>query len=134
MNIPSEDIKNILVSQLGYTFGGDLFIALMPSEPDTCVVIMDTPGRDPDLTMDGRDGIKYDRPSVQIIARANSYPDGYKALQDIKDVLHGRQGAEFNGAKYTVIRAVSDIAQLKWDENNRVQVNLNFALQRTATT
>lgn len=133
MRPPSRDIAAMLEDEYGYVFGTDIFVARQPSEPDEVVTVYDTPGSSPALTLGGRSDSDYSYPSVQVRLRtpAPSYPDGYQALENIKEALHGRQGEVRQGVKYELIAASSDVAQLDYDDNNRAQLVLNFALQRT---
>jgi len=76
MNAPSEDIKDMLIAEsgLGLTFAQNLFIGKEKTDPDQIVVIYDTFGGMPDLTMDQQ---TYERPSIQIKVRSRDYSQGY---------------------------------------------------------
>jgi len=128
---PSKHVVNMLVSSLGYTFGTDIFIGAMPTEIGECAVVTDTGGVAPDLTFGGSTAPLYERPTVQVLARAARYDTAYAKLENIKEVLHGRQGEVQEGVKYTVIEVSSDIARLGQDENSRWRFTLNFSLQRS---
>ena len=131
MNIPSEDIKDMLVaeSDLNLTFNTNLFIGRMPAKPREAVVIIDYHGYPPDL---GLNSVGYERPNVQIVIRDNDYNVGLKLAQDIKDSLHGRSQQTWNGALYSVITCLGSPAPLGWDENGLIQFSINFNLQRRA--
>jgi len=130
MNIPSEDIKDMLEdeSSLGLTFATNLFIGREPSQPDDCVTIFDTYGFPPLLTLDGKDAYYY--PSVQILVRNSSYTTGLELIQDIRTVLHGKGPETWNATLYTVIYCSSGPALRDWDENNRAHFIINFNMNR----
>ena len=129
MNAPSEDIKDMLeaVSSLGLTFGTDLFIAFEPDNPDECVTLFDTTGRQPALSMDGS---TYERPSLQVRVRSNSYENGWDLIENIKNSLHGRAQESWNGTLYSIIYTASGPAMLDYDEQSRVRFIVNFDMQR----
>jgi len=130
MNAPSVDVKDILEadSSLELTFSTNLFIGKAPVTPADCVVIYDTPGWPPQLTL--TPGENYYYPSIQIMVRANHYIEGWDLINDIQVSLHGRSHETWNGTLYTVIRCTSEPALLNWDEKNRAQFVVNFDLQR----
>lgn len=129
MNVPSEDIKDMLVtdSGLGLSFATNLFIGVEPYSPKNCVTIFDTYGQPPDLGLTNQG---YERPAIQIRVRNKSYIDGWALANDIKDLLHGRNHETWNGTLYTVIYCSSGPALLDWDDNNNARFIVNFNLQR----
>ncbi len=131
MNIPSEDIKDMLVAEsaFDFTFNTNLFIGRMPAKPKKVVVIIDTHGFSPDL---GLDSVGYERPNVQIVVRDTDYSVGLSLAQDIKDSLHGRAQQTWNGTLYSVITCLGSPAPLGWDENGLISFSINFNLQRRA--
>lgn len=139
MNAPSEDIKDLLNddSDLGLTFGTDLFVSDMPDTPDACVCIYDSGGYDPDVH------IQYERPTVQVRIRGGRGPGAYQAAheqaQEIRDFLiglwaGGAAAMTVNGARYVGIWCVGDVNALGYDENHRPEMTVNFRLHRTAAS
>lgn len=129
MNVPSEDIKDMLEaeSSLGLTFATNLFIGKEPSSPDDCVTIFDTFGSPPQLTLDNQ---KYENPSIQIRVRSVDYKTGWNLIADIVDVLHGQAQKTWNTTLYSVIYATNSPALLDWDDNDRCRFIVNFNIQR----
>lgn len=129
MNIPSEDIKDMLVAEsiFDLTFNTNLFIGRMPAKPNNVVVIIDSYGYPPDL---GLNTVGYERPNVQIVIRNSNYTTGLELAQDIKDSLHGRSQQIWNGTLYSVITCLGSPAPLGWDENGLASFSINFNLQR----
>lgn len=130
MNLPSEDIKDLLTSDsfLDLEFGRNLFIGKEPLQPDICVTIFDVSGSAPDLMMDARYG--YQRPQIQIRVRANDYTVGARLIQDIFDSLHNKGNLEINSTFYTVIRASTSPFFFDWDDKNRSRFVVTFETQR----
>jgi hypothetical protein len=129
MNAPSEDIKDMLLaeSDLGLELGRNLFIGKEKTDPDTIVIIYDTFGGMPDLTMDGQ---TFERPSVQIKVRSRDYTIGYNLINEIYLLLHGRAHETWNGTIYELIRAINSPAHYDWDDRSRARFIVNFNLQR----
>lgn len=127
MNPPSIDIKDILEAAGIGTYGTDLFVSTIPERPDAAVGIIDTAGLSP-LPVD----YIYDRPSVQIIVRgtANGYLAAYSKAESIKRALHALYNETWNGTRYIVILAETDILWIGPDERNRPQFSLNFSINR----
>lgn len=131
MNMPSEDIKDMLVadSSLGLTFATDLFIGKEPSTPNNVTTIFDIEGYPPQLTLAGQ-GEDYYYPAIQIRVRNVDYVTGWALINNIKVSLHGRQHETWNGTLYTVVYCSSGPALLEWDENGRALFIINFNIQR----
>ena len=132
MNPASKDIASLLEadSGLGLTFITDLFVGKEPATPDDCVTIFDIPGDSPLLTLGGKGGIDYYRPSVQIRVRNNSYLEGWELTHDIRAFLHGMHGEVVEGTDYLLIKSVDEPFLLDWDENDRARFIATFSIQR----
>ena len=131
MNSPSDDIADLLEASsagTGLTVGTELFSNYMPKSPDTAVAIFDTGGFEPES------GYDYDKPTIQVICRANSYADAYSNASTIKDYLHTLTKVTQGGAKYIGIWAFTDIMNIGEDENDRATVSVNFRIHRTPTS
>ncbi|MFA6336265.1 MAG: minor capsid protein [Bacteroidales bacterium] len=130
MNATSIDIKDILEaeSNLGLLFGQNLFVAKQPALPNNTVVIFDTPGSPPMLTLTPGENYFYD--AVQIRIRDKDYLTGYQLAYMIMTSLHGRAQETWNDTLYSVIYCSSGPALLEWDSNNRAVIVINFEVQR----
>ena len=128
INAPSEDIKDMLESSesgLGLVTGTDLFIAIMPPEPNNVVVIRDSVGfRQLQYGME--------RPSIQVVVRNNEYKLGYELIKNIKYYINDKNGETWNGTKYISIANSSDIGFMGQDADNRFEWSMNFQIHRTA--
>ena len=131
MNAPSEDIKDMLVSEssLGLEFADNLFIGKEPVTPKNVVTIFDTYGHPPKLTLQGK-GEEYYYPSIQIRVRSTAYLTGWNLINNIMSQLHGRAQETWNGTLYSVIYCASGPALLDWDDNGNCRHVCNFNIQR----
>lgn len=131
MNAPSKDIVSYLLQQSafsGMVIGTDIFIGREPSAPDNVITIYDTVGSPPHIGLEQAD--KYAYPSIQIRVRHMNYLSGYELGETIQDILHGAGPLLINNTMYTIIKCVSGVAFLEWDQNRRAIFVLNFNLQR----
>ena len=130
MNPVTEDIKDMLEadSNLSFVLGTDLFIGRMPATPNNCVLLLDTPGYPPMVTLTPGEDYFYD--SFQVRVRHSNYLTGYQWCKDIQLSLHVRAQKTWSETLYSVIYCSSGPAMLEWDENNRVIFILNFETQR----
>ena len=137
MNLPSEDIKAILVAAgLSLTFSTNLFIGLEPVAPTNCVTIYDTPGSKPNSTLSlaGRFISKNENiynPSIQIKVRNNSYVTGGILINQIKDVLHNLSNEVWGGTLYLLIQCNQEPFSLGPDVNGKHQWVVNFEVARS---
>ena len=134
MNPTSDDIKTLLEddSSLGLTFKDNLFVGRQPdgtNAKDNCVTVADTPAASPHLGTTTKVS-QYYYPSVQIVVRNNDYINAMNLAQNIMESLHGRGNEVVNSTYYALIRCSSGPTPLEWDENERVNVVVNFELQR----
>jgi hypothetical protein len=132
MNSAGKDICSLLDSDssLGLTFATDLFLGREPATPDNCVTVFDIPGDAPQITLQGKSGIEYYNPSVQVRVRDIDYMTGWELLFDIQAFLHGINGQTEASTYYSLIRAVDAPTLLDWDENNRARFICTFTIQR----
>ena len=130
MNPLSIDVKDMLEaeSELGLTFRVNLFIAKEPESPDACVTIFDTGGPRPQVTFEQGENYYYE--SVQIRIRDNSFQDAMSLARSIMEELHVKNNETWNGAKYTLLQAITAPALLDWDDNERARIVINFDAQR----
>jgi hypothetical protein len=129
MNIPSQDVKDMLVAAgLSLTFSTNLFIGLEPALPANCTTIYDTPGSKPDSTFD-KENIY--NPSIQIKVRNNSYVAAGIVINQIKDALHNITNEIWNGTTYILIQCSQEPFSLGPDVNGKHQWVVNFDIQRS---
>jgi hypothetical protein len=133
MNPASKDICTSLAANPGFelTFGTNLFAGKEPAIPHNCVTVFDIPGYAPLMTLEGKGGIQYYQPSVQVRVRNDNYLDGWNLIHDIQEFLHGINGRVEGGVKYLLIKAVDEPMLLDWDEEGRARFITTFSIHRS---
>lgn len=118
-----EDIRVYLEQQGLGVFGKDLFISIMPAEPDNCIVLFEYAGEPMDLT-DSR--LEY--PNLQVLVRNTDYLAGRQKIEEVTQALHGVSEQVINGTRYLLIQARQSPFFLEWDKNERAIFVCNFRI------
>lgn len=134
------------------TVGTDIFLGLMPDQPDNCVALFEYAGSPPDLHWAG------EYPGLQVRVRNKSYAAGRAKIGEIMKELHGLHEQtlsgtveeepvnggegevpgepepptepEVSGTRYLLIKARGSPEVLKRDANNRVELFVNFEIMK----
>jgi hypothetical protein len=117
-----KEIGAYLQSQGIGTLGADLFLGLMPDQPDNCIALFEYAGSPPDLHWPG------EYPGLQVRVRDKSYPVGKAKIEQIVRELHGLHEAVLGGTRYLLVKARGSPEVLKRDANNRVELFVNFEI------
>jgi hypothetical protein len=117
-----KEIGTYLQSQGIGTLGTDLFLGLMPDQPDNCITLFQYAGSPPDLHWSG------EYPGLQVLVRDKSYPAGKAKIEQIVRELHGLHETVLGGTRYLLIKARGSPEILKRDANNRVELFVNFEI------
>ena len=104
------------------TPGTDIFLGLMPDEPDNCIALFEYAGSPPDLHWAG------EYPGLQVRVRNTSYAAGREKIEEVVTELHGAHELTLNGTRYLLIKARGSPEVLKRDNNNRVELFVNFEI------
>ena len=117
-----SDIGNYLQAQGIGTLGTNIFLGLMPDEPDNCVALFEYAGSPPDLHWSG------EYPGLQVRVRNKSYAAGRTKIGEVAKKLHGLHEQTLSGTRYLLIKARGSPEVLKRDNNNRVELFVNFEI------
>lgn len=117
-----REIGAYLQSQGIGTLGANLFLGLMPDQPDNCIALFEYAGSPPDLHWNG------EYPGLQVRVRNKSYAAGRAKIGEVIDDLHGLHGTELCGTRYLLIKARGSPEVLKRDANNRIEMFVNFEI------
>jgi hypothetical protein len=117
-----KEIGTYLQSQGIGTLGADLFLGLMPDQPDNCVTLFEYAGSPPDLHWAG------EYPGLQVRVRNKSYAAARAKIREIAKELHGLHEQTLSGTRYLLIKARGSPEVLKRDANNRVELFVNFEI------
>ncbi len=119
-----KEIGTYLQSQGIGTLGTDLFLGLMPDQPDNCIALFEYAGSPPDLHWNG------EYPGLQVRVRNKSYGTGREKIQRIYELLHGLHNQILSGTRYLLIKARGSPEVLKRDTNNRIELFVNFEIMK----
>ncbi len=117
-----NEIGTYLQSQGIGTLGANLFLGLMPDQPDNCIALFEYAGSPPDLHWNG------EYPGLQVRVRNKSYAMARAKIEQIRDLLHGLHDKKLSGTRYLLIKARGNPEILKRDANNRVELFVNFEI------
>lgn len=125
-----EAVGDYLQSAALGTLGSDLFLAVMPTAPDTVVCVYETPGFAPQATM-GSAGWAVDQPGLQVICRAErgDYPGARNAAEAIREALSELIEQTVSGVHIMRISPDGGVLPIGDDENGRPLVSVNFSCQ-----
>ena len=104
------------------TVGTDIFLGLMPDQPDNCVALYEYAGSPPDLHWNG------EYPGLQVRVRNKSYAAARTKIGEVMEKLHGLHEQTLSGTRYLLIKARGSPEVLKRDNNNRVELFVNFEI------
>lgn len=116
------DIGTYLKNQGIGTPGTDIFLGLLPDQPDNCIALFEYAGSPPDLHWPG------EYPGLQVRVRSTNYSGGRAKIGEIVDLLHGLHEQELSGTRYLLIKARGSPEVLKRDSGNRIEFFVNFEI------
>ena len=119
-----SDIGTYLKNQGVGTPGTDMFLGLMPDQPDNCIALFEYAGSPPDLHWNG------EYPGLQLRVRNKSYAAARTKIGEAMTALHGLHEQTLSGTRYLLIKARGSPEILKRDANNRVELFVNFEITK----
>jgi hypothetical protein len=117
-----SDISTYLKNQGVGTPGTDMFLGLMPDQPDNCIALFEYAGSPPDLHWNG------EYPGLQVRVRNISYAAGRAKIGEVAKKLHGLHEQNLSGTRYLLIKARGSPEVLKRDGSNRTEWFVNFEI------
>ena len=105
--------------------GTNLFIGLMPNDPDVCMSLYEYAGSQPLEVMRDNDAT-LERPSVQVLVRAtrNDYPTARDLIEAARDSLTGITDETISNVRFLRVSALSSINAVGMDDNERPMFTL----------
>lgn len=119
-----SEIGAYLATQNVGTVGTDIFLGLMPDQPDNCIALFEYAGSPPDLHWNG------EYPGLQVRVRNKSYSAGRAKIGEVMTALHGLHEQTLSGTRYLLIKARGSPEILKRDASNRVEFFVNFEIMK----
>jgi len=122
-----DNLATYLVSQgICGAKGTGIFIGDLPEKQNNAVKIEQTGGVEPDKYL------KVEQPTVQVMVRNTSYPNGLDKIKEIYDALH-QQGddlvLEAGGVDVMTVFALQEPTHIGKDANNRHLFVVNFVFK-----
>jgi hypothetical protein len=126
-----EALADRLTSASVATVGTNLFIGMMPDQPDLCVSLFEYAGAAP-LEVLRDNAATVERPGVQVLVRAgrNDYPGGRNLAVSVRDVLTNITDEEISNVRFLRVSALSAVNSTGTDEKDRPQFTI--AMQAVA--
>lgn len=109
------------------SLGTNIFLGILPDDPDACVAVYENAGSSPTFTM-GAGGIRIDYPMLQIIARAGreDYPTARDKAENIRILLASVLEQSVSGVHIMRIEPMGSVNLLGADPKYRPLVSVNF--------
>ena len=122
-----EAVGTYLAANGHGTLGTNLFLAVMPDEPDVMTCVYETGGGAPDQTM-GSAAWAIDRPTLQILCRAGrgDYPVARDEAASIRALLGAVTEQTLSGINVMRISPSGGILPIGEDPLGRPVVSINF--------
>jgi hypothetical protein len=117
-----KEIGTYLQAQGIGTLGADLFLGLMPDQPDNCIALFEYAGSPPAMHWSG------EYPGLQVRVRGTSYEAARSKIGEVINKLHGLHEQMLSGTRYLLIWAKGSVEILKRDANNRVELFVSFEI------
>ena len=128
-----DDIGDYLSSGGGYVSGTDLFLSILPDQPDAAIALFETGGGVPHHTMGGSNPVA-ELPTLQVVCRAKRYDDARLLAKDVDILLNGVRNRLINGVMYRWIQAQQSPFFINRDEQQRDEVACNYSIIRDSAT
>lgn len=114
-----------------------LALSFMPDSSaiqDKVVALIETPGLPPEA------GTELDQPGFQVRVRGDpisttttSYQEARQKIEDVKTTLHGLTPGSYSTRHYPGVWAEQEPFLLRYDENDRPELAMNFRAMRSRT-
>lgn len=124
-----EALADKLNSEGVATTATNLFIGLMPNDPDTVVALYEYAGSPPIEVLVNNDAT-IERPSVQVMTRAsrNDYPTARTLIENVRNTLTTITDETISGVRFLRVTQISSINALGVDENDRPRFSLSLQI------
>lgn len=105
----------------------NLFIGLMPDQPDLCAALYEYAGAGP-LEVLRSNTATLERPSIQVMCRGarNDYPTARALIEAIRDTLTDITDETISGLRFLRVNQISGINALGTDDNDRPRFTLSL--------
>jgi len=105
--------------------GTNMFIGIMPNDPDVCLSLYEYAGQEPlEVLQDNNSTLE--RPSIQVLVRAtrNDYPTARNLIESARDTLTNITDETISNVRFLRVAALSSINAVGVDDNERPMFTL----------
>ena len=107
-----------------------IFLGAIPAEqPDRVVALFEAGGLSPQNTMNSTT-IDHERPSIQVLNRANAYTDARSDARRIFRTLNGIVNSTLTGTLYTSVAPIQQPFDLPQDSKDRQVFSCNYSVTK----
>lgn len=124
-----NDVAAYLEDNAIGTVSEDIFVGRMPDTPANAVVVINTNGQTPSKYVSD---LRF--PTFQIIVRDESYEDGATKAKEIRDLLHGKYGLEWDSGYIMRIHAQQEPGHIGVDTIGRDEFSCNYYAESRPTS
>ncbi len=123
------------IGNVGSTASGSIFESQLPAEIPQCIALFETGGLASVHTFSGGPGnAVVERPRVQVVSRATTYPTARAKAQDVFMLLDGLTNRTINGVRYLSITSVQSPFDMGRDANDYPRVACNYDVIKAIST
>ena len=122
-----EAVGDYLVTNGQGTLGTNLFLGVLPEDPDSCVAVFESEGGAPVYTL-GAGGIRIDAPNLQILVRSSrdDYPTARNKVDTIRQLLASLTDTTISTINIMRVEATGSVGLVGLDEKSRPIMSANF--------
>lgn len=110
------------------TLATDIFLTVMPDEPDACVLLIEDNGVGPMHTF-GASVYAVERPRIRAFCRAarNDYPAARNKAVAVRNALGAIRNQTISGVTFLSVTATSDFYPIGRDGDDRPVIAIDFS-------
>ena len=127
-----EELAAFLVAQGLATLNADLWLHVMPDEPDDAAVIIEYAGDEPDFVQNDRK-VELEHPRIQVAVRGELPEVTRLRAEQIYQSLMKIDNELLSGTRYLSCVPVDTPAMLGRDESGRFMSTINFRVEKELT-
>lgn len=111
------------------TVGTDLFLGQLRADPDTCMAVVQYPGRGPEFRM-GIEGAAMEFPRFQFLSRSSSESTAEANAEAAMTAIAKVSNQTLSGTFYAALTPMQSPGALRRDEQDRVIFSFNFEAEK----
>ena len=124
-----EALADKLVSASVGSLANNIFIGLLPDQPDKCLALYEYAGEEPREVF-RNEAASIEVPTVVVMARGarNDYPTARDFAVDARDALCAIVDETISGVRFLRVKETSSINYVNSDDNDRPRFTVTFTV------